>query len=71
MSDDARDKYEESDKYMGASIENQHLQAALLQRLNESGKCEVIQQKVKSIKPAKNQSELPHVTLEDGTEISP
>lgn len=33
MSEESIDKYEESDQYMGASIENQHLQAALLERL--------------------------------------
>jgi 2-polyprenyl-6-methoxyphenol hydroxylase-like FAD-dependent oxidoreductase len=56
---------------LGASIENQHITAALLARLQESGKCEVIQQKVSAVKPAKNASELPLITLEDGTTIEP
>jgi len=40
MSEEVMDKYEEP--YMGASIENQHLQAGLIQRLTQSGKCEII-----------------------------
>lgn len=56
---------------MGASIENQHLQAGLLERLQQTQKCQIISQKVKSVKPAKSTSGLPQVTLEDGSVIEP
>jgi hypothetical protein len=38
---------------MGASIENNHLLAALFEKVKQSGKCEIIQQKVVDIKAAK------------------
>ena len=37
---------------MGASIENQHLLAGLLEQLNKSGKCEIVPSKVASIEQA-------------------
>lgn len=71
MSADARDKWSESQHSMGASIENQHLTAGLLKRLEETGKCGVVNQKVKSVKRATSSSELPQVELEDGTVVEP
>mgnify|MGYP001444678338 CR=1 FL=1 len=56
---------------MGASIENQHLLAGLLDRLNASNKCQIIKQKVTNIDPANSGSELPKITLEDGSLIEP
>jgi len=71
VSSGAIDKMEESELYMGASIENQHLQAGLLERLRQTNKCEVVSQKVKSIKPATSSAELPLIELEDGSQIEP
>ena len=56
---------------MGASIENGHVQAGLLERLRQSGHCDVIKSKVKTIKPATSSSERPLITLECGTTIEP
>ena len=56
---------------MGASIENQHLQAGLLERLHQTEKCSVITRKVKSIQAAKNSGERPRVELDDGSLIEP
>lgn len=36
---------------MGASIENLHLQAGLLARVEKMGKCQVIQKKVVGVTP--------------------
>lgn len=44
---------------MGASIENNHLLAALFERMQQQGKVEVIKQKVKEIKPAKEERQRP------------
>ena len=56
---------------MGASIENQHLLAGLLNQLESTQKCQVVKQKVVEIQPANSGSELPKVTLEDGSAIEP
>ena len=56
---------------MGASIENQHLLAGLLAQLETTNKCEIIKQKVVNIDPATSGSELPKITLEDGSIIEP
>jgi len=56
---------------MGASIENQHLLAGLLAQLDKTGACEIIKQKVTQIEPAGSSSELPTVTLEDGSKVEP
>ena len=56
---------------MGASIENLHLQAVLLARMKDLGKCDLIQQKVVEVTPTFTQSERPVVILEDGTQIKP
>jgi hypothetical protein len=44
---------------MGASIENNHLLASLIERTKEIGKCDIIQQKVVEIIPAKKGNEKP------------
>jgi 2-octaprenyl-6-methoxyphenol hydroxylase len=54
---------------MGASIENNHLLAALIERAQQLKKCDIIQQKVVEIKPAKTLREKPFVRLENGTVI--
>jgi 2-polyprenyl-6-methoxyphenol hydroxylase-like FAD-dependent oxidoreductase len=52
---------------MGSSIENNHLIAGLFDKIEELDKCEVIlKQKVKHVKPALSDAELPEVVLEDG-----
>jgi len=72
LSQDSKDKFDEDNSgYMGASIENQHLQAGLLERLSQTGKCEIISKKVQSIKQAKGSNERPQITLEDGQTIEP
>ena len=67
--ENTKDKIEEQKTSMGASIENAHLQAALLEKVNQSGKVDIVSQKVKSIIPAETQGERPLVTLENGDEI--
>ena len=54
---------------MGASVENQHLQAALLQRIKELEKCELMQQRVSEISAAKSERDRPIIKLENGSEI--
>ena len=56
---------------MGASVENQHLLAGLLEQTHDSGACDILKQKVVEIKPARGTGELPVVTLEDGSQIMP
>ena len=56
---------------MGASIENQHLLAGLLDQLEKSSKCEILPKKVAEIKPASSSQELPTITLEDGSKVMP
>ena len=56
---------------MGASIENQHLLAGLLDQLEKSSKCEILAKKVAEIKPASSSQELPTITLEDGSKVMP
>lgn len=38
-----KDAIEETSLYMGASIENNHLLASLLERIKDIGKCDIIQ----------------------------
>ena len=45
--------------------------AGLLAQLETTGKCEIVKQKVTKIQPASSVSELPSITLEDGTVIEP
>lgn len=54
---------------MGASVENSHLLAALVERTRKLNKCDIIQQKVVEIKRPANSMERPSVRLEDGTVI--
>ena len=61
----------ESEQYMGASIENQHLQAALLERIRQTNKAQVISQKVKTVVPATSSAHRPQIELEDGSIIQP
>jgi hypothetical protein len=42
--------FEETQVNIGASIENNHLLAALTEKTKQSGKCEIVQQKVVEIK---------------------
>ena len=56
---------------MGASIENQHLLAGLIEQLEKSGKCEIVPKKVSSIKQATSSADLPTITLEDGSKVMP
>lgn len=55
---------------MGASIENAHLQAAALAALRQTGKVDIIKQKVASVK-AGTKSARPVVTLENGDVLEP
>ena len=55
---------------MGASIENAHLQAAALEALRQSGKVEILKQKVSSVQ-AGTVSARPVVTLENGDVLEP
>ena len=41
-----RHAFEETQVSMGSSVENNHLLAALIERLNVQGGCEIIQKKV-------------------------
>ncbi len=61
--------FEETQVNMGASIENNHLLAALTERTKLSGKCEIIQQKVLEIKRPQGPAGRPQVKIEDGTII--
>lgn len=61
--------FEENQESMGASIETQHLQAALVQRIKDLDNCRIIQKRVVEIKPAKDPGMKPIVILDDGTEI--
>ena len=54
---------------MGASIENNHLLAALLDKIQQSNKVHLVNKKVIEIRAARNEWERPMVTLEDGTQI--
>ena len=67
LSKEKLDQFEDAKVSMGASIENLHLQAGLLSRLQHMRKCQLIQQKVVGVTPTFTQSERPIVTLEDGT----
>jgi len=69
--DERKNVYEEYQAQMGASIENQHLLAGILNQLHEQDTTEIIKKKVTEIKPASSSAELPVVTLEDGTLIQP
>ena len=53
---------------LGASVENDHVVAALFDEVEDSGNVEVVQgKKVKKITPAGNLDNLTEVELEDGT----
>ena len=52
---------------MGASIENNHLLAALVEKTKQLGKCEIIPKKVVEVRAAKSMQEKPRVTLDDGS----
>jgi 2-polyprenyl-6-methoxyphenol hydroxylase-like FAD-dependent oxidoreductase len=69
--DERKNVYEEYQAQMGASIENQHLLAGILNQLEEQDTTEIIKKKVTEIKPASSSAELPVVTLDDGTLIQP
>lgn len=71
LSSDKLDQLEEAKISMGASIENLHLQAGLLEQMRKLGKTELIQQKVVAVTPTWSESERPVVTLADGTQIKP
>lgn len=62
---------QEPEQYMGASIENQHLQAGLLERLRQTDKALVIPHKVKTVTPANSSAQRPQIVLEDGSIIEP
>lgn len=62
-----KDVHEEYQTQMGASIENQHLLAGLLAKIQQTENCEIVPQKVVKIEPAGSSGELPTVTLEDGS----
>eukprot|EP00347_Sterkiella_histriomuscorum_P011785 403371105 len=70
-SEHSQQVFEESQSHMGASIENNHLLAGLVERCNESQKVQIIQKKVVEIYPAKDEhSHLkPIVKLDDGSYI--
>jgi 2-octaprenyl-6-methoxyphenol hydroxylase len=55
---------------MGSSVENNHLLAALIEKLNVQGGCEIIQKKVVEVKRPATPSDRPSVKLEDGTVIT-
>jgi 2-octaprenyl-6-methoxyphenol hydroxylase len=55
---------------MGSSVENNHLLAALIERLNVQGGCEIIQKKVVEVKRPASAADRPSVKLEDGTVIT-
>ena len=62
--------FRETQQNMGASIENSHLLAALVERAKNLNKCDIIQQKVVEIKrPSATGVGRPSVKLEDGTVI--
>lgn len=61
--------FEETQVSMGASIENNHLLAALLEKTQSLNKCDIIQQKVVEVKRPANAWDKPQVKLEDGTVI--
>ena len=64
-----RKAFSETQESMGASVENSHLLAALVERTRKLNKCDIIQQKVVEIKRPANSMEKPSVKLEDGTVI--
>lgn len=55
---------------MGASIENNHLLASLVERAQATGKVQIVPQKVVEVRPAKSPAEKPIIRLEDGTLLS-
>lgn len=64
-----RRAFEETQASMGASIENNHLLAALVERARGLEKTETIQKKVVEVKRPASSGERPYVRLEDGTKI--
>jgi 2-octaprenyl-6-methoxyphenol hydroxylase len=61
--------FKETQESMGASVENNHLLAGLVERTRALNKCDIIQQKVVEIKRPASEWERPSVKLEDGTVI--
>lgn len=61
FNDNQKQVFKETQQNMGASIENNHLLAALLERIKQQGKVDLIQQKVVSVKPAFQEWERPEV----------
>jgi 2-polyprenyl-6-methoxyphenol hydroxylase-like FAD-dependent oxidoreductase len=61
--------FEETQVSMGASVENSHLLAALIERTRNLEKTDIIQQKVVEVKRPQLVGEKPYVRLEDGTKI--
>ncbi|CDW77713.1 ubiquinone biosynthesis monooxygenase coq6-like [Stylonychia lemnae] len=69
FNEEQRQVFEESQSHMGASVENNHLLAGLVERTQELNKCQILQRKVVKIEVPKSQSEKPIVELDDGTLI--
>jgi 2-polyprenyl-6-methoxyphenol hydroxylase-like FAD-dependent oxidoreductase len=61
--------FEATQVSMGASIENNHLLAALINRAKTLDKCDIIQKKVTSVKRPAEASGRPRVILDDGSII--
>ena len=69
FSADQKRAFSETQENMGASVENSHILAALVDRAKQLQKCDIIQQKVVEIKRPSSGLERPSVKLEDGTVI--
>lgn len=69
FNDAQRKAFKETQESMGASVENSHLLAALVERARNLNKCDIIQKKVVEIKRPANAFERPSVRLQDGTVI--
>ncbi|TNV79571.1 hypothetical protein FGO68_gene8160 [Halteria grandinella] len=61
--------FEATQVSMGASVENNHLLAALINRAKTMDKCDIIQKKVVAVKRAVEASGRPRVILDDGSII--
>lgn len=61
--------FEATQVSMGASIENNHLLAALINRVKTLDKCDIIQKKVVAVKRPREVSGRPRVILDDGSVI--
>ena len=69
FSDEQKKAFEQTQVIMGASVENNHLLAGLIDRAKALDKCDIIQQKVVEVRRPKDGSSRPYVRLEDGTVI--